>query len=245
MCVGGEGKLHMRTRSPCLAQVWRNMRVHDVRMLGSRKSTSSLVGAPNRFWRVVSLASLYICFEASMIELFMLDLVMFMIYLFRKLIMQLPNNSTIQKLYYRQYVDFTMAGFVDALSPDKSTGVHFKKWQVKVHLWLTMMHAWEARLGILADEHSSEERWKFTDANDLFVGCVKSVLADRLIDVLMHITDANELWDASVAKYDATNAGNELYTMESFHDFRMVKVTPQSQIWLSSTLRVMISGWWM
>ena len=67
-----------------------------------------------------------------MIELFMLDLVMFMIYLFRKLIMQLPNNSTIQKPYYRQYVDFTMAGFVDALSPDKSSGVHFKKWQVKV-----------------------------------------------------------------------------------------------------------------
>ena len=31
----------------------------------------------------------------SMIELFMLDLVMFMIYLFRNLIMQLPNNSTL------------------------------------------------------------------------------------------------------------------------------------------------------
>ena len=25
-----------------------------------------------------------------------------------------------------------------------------------------------------------------------------------------------------VAKYDATDAGSELYTMESFHDFRMV-----------------------
>ena len=30
------------------------------------------------------------------------------------------------------------------------------------------------------------------------------------------------LWDALVAKYGATNAGSELYTMESFHDFRMV-----------------------
>ena len=54
------------------------------------------------------------------------------------------------------------------------------------------------------------------------MGCVTSVLVDRLVDVYMHITDANELWDASVAKYDATNAGNELYTMESFHDCRMV-----------------------
>ena len=49
-----------------------------------------------------------------------------------------------------------------------------------------------------------------------------SVLADRLVDVYMHIIDAKELLDALVAKYDATDAGSELYTMESFHDFRMV-----------------------
>ena len=36
-----------------------------------------------------------LCFAAIMIELFMIDLVMFMIYLFRNLIMQLPNNSTL------------------------------------------------------------------------------------------------------------------------------------------------------
>ena len=30
------------------------------------------------------------------------------------------------------------------------------------------------------------------------------------------------VWDALVAKYDATDAGSELYTMESFHNFRMV-----------------------
>jgi hypothetical protein len=35
-----------------------------------------------------------LCFAAIMIELFMLDLVMLMIYLFRNLIMQLPNFPT-------------------------------------------------------------------------------------------------------------------------------------------------------
>jgi len=30
------------------------------------------------------------------------------------------------------------------------------------------------------------------------------------------------LWDALVAKYDTIDAGSELYTMESFHDFKMV-----------------------
>jgi hypothetical protein len=51
------------------------------------------------------------------------------------------------------------------------------------------------------------------------MGCVISVLHDRLVDVYMHIIDAKELWDALVAKYDATDAGSELV---SFHDFRMV-----------------------
>jgi hypothetical protein len=115
-----------------------------------------------------------------------------------------------------------MAGFADALRPDKFTGVHFKRWQVKVCLWLTVLHACEVRLGIPEGEHSPEERRKFTDANNIFVGCVISVLADRLVDVYMHIIDAKELWDVLVAKYDATDAGSELYTMESFHNFRMV-----------------------
>ena len=73
---------------------------------------------------------IWLCLATSMIELFMLDLVMVMIYLFRNLIMQLPNFSTIQKPYYRQSVDFTMADFADALRPNKFTVVHLKRWQV-------------------------------------------------------------------------------------------------------------------
>ena len=114
--------------------------------------------------------------------------------------MQLPNYSIIQKSNYRQSVDFTMAGFADALRPDKFTDVHFKRWQVKVHLWLTILHVWEARLGIPAGDHSSMERRKLTDANHVFVGCVISILHDHLVDAYMHITDA----------------GNELYLMEGF-----------------------------
>jgi len=70
----------------------------------------------------------------SMIKLFILDLFMFMIYLFQNLIIQLSNCLTIQKPYDRKYVDFTMAGFANALRLDKFTGVHFKRWQVKVRL---------------------------------------------------------------------------------------------------------------
>ena len=71
--------------------------------------------------------------------------------------------------------------------------MHFERWQVKVRLWLTVLHAWESRIDILVGDHSPEERRKFTDANNIFVGCVISILHDRLVDVYMHITDAKEL----------------------------------------------------
>jgi hypothetical protein len=115
-----------------------------------------------------------------------------------------------------------MAGFADALRPDKFTGVHFKRWQVKVRLWLTILHVWEVRLGIPTGDHSSEERRKLTDANHVFMRCMISVLQDRLVNVYMHIIDAKEMWDALVAKYDAIDVGSELYIMESFHDYKMV-----------------------
>jgi len=94
----------------------------------------------------------------------MLGLVMLMIYLFRNLIIQLLNYSNPKKPYYRQSVDFTLASFANALRSDKFTGVHFKRWQVKCRLWLTVLYAWQARLGIPPGDHSPEERRKFTDA---------------------------------------------------------------------------------
>jgi hypothetical protein len=54
---------------------------------------------------------------SSMLELCMLVLVFIMIYFIRNLILRLSIFSTIQKPYYRQSVDFTMAGFVEALRP--------------------------------------------------------------------------------------------------------------------------------
>ena len=71
--------------------------------------------------------------------------------------------------------------------------MHFKRWQVKCRLWFIVLHAWEARHDIPPGDHTPEERRKLTDANHVFVGCVISVLHDRLVDVYMHITDAKEL----------------------------------------------------
>jgi hypothetical protein len=67
-------------------------------------------------------------------NLCMLVPVFIIIYFIRNLILHLPIFSTIQKPYYRQSVDFTIAGFADAVRPEKFSGVHLKRWQVKVRL---------------------------------------------------------------------------------------------------------------
>jgi len=64
---------------------------------------------------------------SSMFEFHMLvvDIVMLNIL---ELIMEIvPNYPTIQKPNCRQFPELTMAGFADALRPDKFTGVHFKR----------------------------------------------------------------------------------------------------------------------
>jgi hypothetical protein len=43
---------------------------------------------------------------------------------------------------------------------------------------------------------SDEDQKKFEKANTVFVGCILSILVDRLCDVFMHIKDGKELWDA-------------------------------------------------
>jgi hypothetical protein len=48
------------------------------------------------------------------------------------------------------------------------------------------------------------------------------MLSDHLFDSTLHMTDAKTLWDCLNATYGASDAGKELYIMESFHDYKMV-----------------------
>ncbi|CAN6246969.1 unnamed protein product [Urochloa humidicola] len=84
------------------------------------------------------------------------------------------------------------------------------------------MGIWDTRKGKPEGELTAEEQKKYTDANNLFVGCLISVISDRLVDVYIDMTDAKVLWDALSARYDAADAGSELYLMENFHDYKMV-----------------------
>ena len=159
---------------------------------------------------------------SSMFEFHMLVVTVVMLNILELIMEIVPNYPTIQKPNCRQFPELTMAGFADALRPDKFTGVHFKRWQYKAMLWLTHLKVFEVSDGLPEGTISDQDQNKFKENNTLFVGCVLSILADRLCDVYMHITDGKELWEALNAKFGATDAGSELYIMENFHDIRMV-----------------------
>jgi hypothetical protein len=66
-----------------------------------------------------------------------------------------------------------------------------------------------------------EEEKKYDEANIIFTGAVLSVFVNCLVDANMQHTDGKELWDALTTKYGASDAGSDLYIMESFHDYKM------------------------
>jgi hypothetical protein len=147
-----------------------------------------------------------------------------------ELIMEIVSNyPTIQKPNCRQFPELSMAGFTDALRPDKFTGVHFKRWQYKAELWLTTMKVFQISKGKPEETMSEDAQKKFEEVNSVFVGCILSILADRLCDVFMHIKDGKKFWDALDVKFGAADAGSELYIMERLHDFKMTKDLPVVQ----------------
>ena len=79
------------------------------------------------------------------------------------------NFPTIQKPYYRQFLKISMARFADALKPNKFFRVHFKRWQVKVTLWLTTMNVFWVSDGKLEGELSDSDQKKFTEATTVFL----------------------------------------------------------------------------
>jgi hypothetical protein len=111
-----------------------------------------------------------------------------------ELIMEIvPNYPTIQKPNCRQFLGLSMAGFTEALRPNKFTGVHFKRWQYKAKIWLTTMKVFQISKGKPEGTMSEDDQKKFEESNTVFVGCILSILADRLCDVFMHIKNGKEL----------------------------------------------------
>jgi hypothetical protein len=86
-------------------------------------------------------------------------LVMFIIYSQIRIKLKLLNFPTTQKPYCRHFS--FMAGFVDALRPMPFTGANFKRWQMRVILWLTGMNAFWVSEGKPEGVHSPEKEKEY------------------------------------------------------------------------------------
>ena len=193
----------------------------------SARSTQSAPASAQSADRYVTMSDLmlYVCMLVltSMLGVCMMfPVIVVMIYIWNKF-RKLSNLLTIQKPCCRPFPEFTVAHLADALRPEtKFSGVHFKRWQVKVNLWLNATGVFWASNGKPEGNLTADELKRFTDANTMFVGAVLGALSERLCDVYMHIAYAKELWDALNAKFGASDTGSELYVMENFHDIKMV-----------------------
>src|SRR3954469_4198269 len=149
---------------------------------------------------------------------------MLMIYTWINIIEKLPIFLSIQKPNVCR--SFSNSGFAAALKPVPFTGTYFKRWQTKTILWLTAMNVfWVAGVtptGTIAPEQEKA----FREATVVFVGCVLSVIGDKLVDAYLHMRVAKDLWEALESKFGATDAGSEMYIMEQFQDYKMVENRP-------------------
>jgi hypothetical protein len=105
---------------------------------------------------------------------------MFMIYPWIKIKLKMLIFSKIQKPYFSHFS--FMAEFVDALKPMPFTGLNFKRWQIRVTLWLTAMNVFWVSEGKPEGELTPEKEKAYSEANTIFCGAVIEVLAESMQD---------------------------------------------------------------
>jgi hypothetical protein len=118
-------------------------------------------------------------------------LVMFMIYSWIKIKLKVLIYLSIQKTYCRHFS--FMAEFFDALRPTPFTGANFKRWQMRVTLWLTAMNVFWVSKDKPVGELSPEKKKEYSEANTIFCGAVVGVLAETLQNTYIRYKTAKEM----------------------------------------------------
>jgi hypothetical protein len=90
-----------------------------------------------------------------------------MIYPWIKIKLKILIFSTIQKPYCRHFS--FMARFVDALKHIPFTGANFKRWQMRVTLWLTVRNVFWVSEGKPEGELTPKKEKAYLEANTIFV----------------------------------------------------------------------------
>jgi hypothetical protein len=115
-----------------------------------------------------------------------------------------------------------VARFVDALRHTPFTGANFKRWQMRVALWLTTINVFYVYEGKPKGEISLENEKEYSKANTIFCGVVVEILVESLHDMYLRYKIAKEMWDTLNTKYGGSYARIKQYIIEQYHDYQMV-----------------------
>jgi hypothetical protein len=166
---------------------------------------------------VIYLSSTFDCTTISICN----SLFMFMIYFWIKIKQKVFIFPTIQKAYCSHFS--FMAEFVDALRLGPFIGMHFKRWQARVTLWLIAMGVFWVSNGKPEGQRIAEHEKAYEEANTLFVSAVIGALVDFLQDVYLHNKTGKNLLDVLNNDYGGLDVDIELYIIGQYHhDYKMV-----------------------
>ena len=132
----------------------------------------------------------------------------------------MPIFLTIQKLDFVNRL--SVASFASSIKPPPFTSSNYNSWREGAILWFTAMRMMYVTKG-KPSQYTPEEESAFEASDNLFRGCLISMLAENLVDTYICLTTGKQMWDALEAQYGVFDAGSELYIMEQFLDYRMVE----------------------
>ena len=116
----------------------------------------------------------------------------------------------------------SVASFAATIKPPPFDSSNYKCWRELLILWLTVLRVMHVKKR-KPEQFTLEEGSAFDDFDNLFRGCVISVLAENVVDSYILLAIGKDLWDALEAQYEVSDAGSKLYMMEQFLDYRMVE----------------------
>jgi len=130
-----------------------------------------------------------------------------------KLCLKVAIFLTIQKPDYVNRL--SVASFASSIKPPPFTGSNYKRWRERAILWFTVMRVMYVTEG-KPSQYTPEEESAFEASDNLFRGCLISVLADNLVDTYICLTTGKQMWDALEAQYGVSDAAASCTSWSNF-----------------------------
>jgi len=116
---------------------------------------------------------------------------------------------------------------------DKFEGMDFRRWQKKMHFFLTSMNM----VYVLStpcppdggDQETAEQirkRGKWENADYIARGLILNGMSDSLFDIYQNHESAKELWDSLETKYMSEDASSKKFLVSNFNNYKMVDSRP-------------------